>query len=92
MIALRTQKAENVGLKNYRDYMFKKYERFNYTHKDCENLGESVRKYVLPLINKFHIERKNKLQLDCLKPWDTRVDCSENNISVPYESVSEMIK
>ncbi|CAI8946464.1 M3 family oligoendopeptidase [Bacillus mycoides] len=91
MIALRTQKAENAGLKNYRDYMFKKYERFNYTHKDCENLGESVRKYVLPLINKFHIERKNKLQLDCLKPWDTRVDCSENNISVPYESVSEMI-
>ncbi len=31
LIKLRQHKADNAGLANYRDYMFKSYERFDYT-------------------------------------------------------------
>lgn len=56
LIVLRTKKARNVGLMNYRDYMFKKYERFDYTAEQCNKFAESIRKYVVPLQEKMHKE------------------------------------
>lgn len=38
--------------------MFKKYERFDYTAQDCYELAESVRKYVVPLIDNIFNEKK----------------------------------
>ena len=53
LIAIRHQKAKNIQLDNYRDYMFKKYERFDYTADDCYELAESIRQYVVPLTDKI---------------------------------------
>lgn len=53
-----TKKAKNIQLDNYRDYMFKKHERFDYTADDCYELAESVRKYVVPLIDNIFNEKK----------------------------------
>lgn len=58
LIVIRHEKAKNIQLDNYRDYMFKKYERFDYTAKDCYELAESIRKYVVPLKNKILLEKK----------------------------------
>ena len=58
LIEIRHQKANNIQLENYRDYMFKKYERFDYSAKDCYELAESIRKYVVPLKDKILLEKK----------------------------------
>lgn len=39
LIAIRHQKAQNIQLHNYRDYMFKKHERFDYTPDDWSLLN-----------------------------------------------------
>ncbi|MED2717397.1 M3 family oligoendopeptidase, partial [Bacillus thuringiensis] len=70
LIEIRHQKTKNIQLENYRDYMFKKYERFDYSAKDCYELAESIRKYVVPLKDNILLEKKDKLQVDTLRPWD----------------------
>ena len=47
-----------------------KYERFDYSAIDCYELAESIRKYVVPLKDKIMLEKKEKLQVDTLRPWD----------------------
>src|ERR1700722_15719576 len=39
-VALRTEIASNAGFANYRDYMFRKRERFDYTPEDCVRFHE----------------------------------------------------
>ena len=50
--------------------MFKKYERFDYSAKDCYELAESIRKYVVPLKDKILLEKETASAKDTLRPWD----------------------
>jgi oligoendopeptidase F len=74
LIGLRHQVAGNAGQANFRDYMFKSYGRFDYTPKDCFNFHEAIATEVVPLLNEFNKERKKKLAVEKLKPWDKAVD------------------
>lgn len=70
LIEKRHQVAINAGFENYRDYMFKALGRFDYGVKECEDFHASVKKYMLPLVEKIYAQKKEKLSLDNLKPWD----------------------
>lgn len=70
LLAKRHQVALNAGFDNYRDYMFKALGRFDYGVKECEDFHASVKKYMLPLVEKIYEKKKQKLNLDQLKPWD----------------------
>lgn len=74
LISLRNQVAKNAGFKTFRDYMFKALGRFDYTPKDCFNFHESIQSEVVPILNDFAKDRKNKLKVDSLRPWDKAVD------------------
>jgi oligoendopeptidase F len=74
LISLRHQVAVNAGFKNFRDYMFKALGRFDYTPKDCFNFHESIQSEVVPILNDFAKERKAKLKVASLWPWDKAVD------------------
>jgi oligoendopeptidase F len=74
LISLRHQVARNAGFKNFRDYMFKALGRFDYTPKDCFNFHESIQSEVVPILNDFAKDRKAKLNVDSLRPWDKAVD------------------
>ena len=58
LMKLRKQKAANSGLANYRDYMFKKYERFDYSPEDCKQLAASIREHVVPVARKIDEQKK----------------------------------
>ncbi|PFV70445.1 oligoendopeptidase F [Bacillus sp. AFS059628] len=92
LIAIRHQKAKNIQLDNYRDYMFKKHERFDYTPNDCYELAESIRKYVVPLIDKIFNEKKSELQVDILRPWDLKATAPNQKVLKPIEDASELIE
>ncbi|WP_163253802.1 M3 family oligoendopeptidase [Bacillus tropicus] len=92
LIEIRHQKAKNIQLENYRDYMFKKYERFDYSAKDCYELAESIRKYVVPLKNKILLEKKEKLQVDTLRPWDVSAVTPDQKVLKPIANENDLIE
>ena len=85
MVALRTKIAKNAGFENYRDYAFEKKHRFDYTPADCEAFHEAVEKVVVPVLGAFAEERRQKLGLESLRPWDTAVKLSEGEPSRPFQ-------
>lgn len=92
LIEIRHQKAKNIQLENYRDYMFKKYERFDYSAKDCYELAESIRKYVVPLKDKILLEKKDKLQVDTLRPWDVSAVTPDQKVLKPIAKENDLIE
>ncbi len=74
LIGLRHRVAVNAGFKNFRDYMFKAYGRFDYTPQDCFDFHESISSEVVPLLEELAEIRKEKMKLEAMRPWDKAVD------------------
>lgn len=74
LISLRDQVSKNAGFGNFRDYMFKALGRFDYTTKDCFDFHASIQSEVVPILNELAKDRKEKLKVASLRPWDKAVD------------------
>lgn len=90
LIEKRHQIAVNAGFANYRDYKFEELGRFDYTKEDCFNFHEAVKLYVMPLVNKINKNKKIKLQLDVLKPWDTEAEPEDLQPLKPFTTGKEL--
>ncbi len=84
--------ATNAGCKNYIEYRFKELGRFDYTVKDCENFQQGVQQYVMPLVNKIYEAKKQKLQLDTLKPWDAEAEPKGTKPLQPFTNGKELLE
>ncbi len=87
----RLQIAKNCGYENYRDYKFSAMQRFDYTVEDCYEFHNSVRDTFVPLTKKLHLQRKQQMQLDTLKPYDTLVDPQGKQPLKPFENAGELL-
>lgn len=74
LVDLRHQVSKNAGFANFRDYMFKSYGRFDYTPKNCFDFHDAIASEVVPILNELSKERKKKLNVSSLRPWDKVVD------------------
>jgi oligoendopeptidase F len=74
LVGLRHQVSKNAGFTNFRDYMFKSYGRFDYTPQDCFHFHDAIASEVVPILNELSKDRKQKLKVDTLRPWDKAVD------------------
>ena len=74
MIALRKKIAANADCADFREYVFKDMNRFDYTPADCERFGDAVEQLVKPLRAKLLDDRREKMKLAVLRPWDAAVD------------------
>ncbi|GAB3006925.1 M3 family oligoendopeptidase [Niabella terrae] len=74
LLEKRNQVARNAGFTDYRDYRFKELGRFDYTKEDCYRFHESVKQYVLPLVEALYQRKKSKLGLERLRPWDLEAE------------------
>ncbi len=70
LVEKRNQLALNAGFDNYRDYRFAELGRFDYSPADCFQFHEAVKLHVMPLVNQIYEQKKTKLGLDTLRPWD----------------------
>ncbi len=91
LIALRHQTALNAGFANYRDYKFEELGRFDYTKEDCFRFHDAVKEYVLPLVNKINENKKKKLGLDNLRPWDIDAEPAGTEPLHPFAHAEELI-
>lgn len=74
LISLRDRVSKNAGFGNFRDYMFKALGRFDYTPSDCFDFHASIQSEVVPMLDELARDRKEKLKVPALKPWDKAVD------------------
>ena len=91
LIALRQTIAKNCGFDNYRDYKFAAMGRFDYTPNDCYDFHDAIAKEIVPIIEGFDNDKKNKMNLESYKPWDTGVDADGNAPLKPFDGGEELI-
>jgi len=92
LLAKRHQIAVNAGFKNYCDYMFAELGRFDYSAQDCKNFHQAIIDHVVPAVEAFELERKNKLGYDQLKPYDLDVDPEGKAPLKIFETGKELIE
>ncbi len=91
LIALRQKIAENAGFNNYRDYAFRRREKFDYTPDDCFQYHQAVEQHVVPLIRSLNNERQKRLGVEVLRPWDLQVDPDGRPPLRPFSTATELI-
>lgn len=91
LLEKRQQVAVNAGFENYRDYKFKELGRFDYTAADCEQFQQGVKEHVVPLVNEIYAQKRTKLQLDVLKPWDLDAEPEGTEPLRPFSTGSELL-
>lgn len=91
LIEVRQKIAHNAGFANYRDYVFKAFERFDYTPDDCRRYHDAVEKYIVPLMRELQKKRQRELGLSELRPWDLAVDPQGRLPLRPFQTAHELI-
>jgi oligoendopeptidase F len=92
LLALRQEVALAAGFANYRDYMFARKERFDYTPEDCVRFHEAIEHHIVPLARELQRERARKLGVDPLRPWDLAVDPDQHAPLAPFRASSELLE
>ncbi|MEP7317917.1 MAG: M3 family oligoendopeptidase [Panacibacter sp.] len=91
LIVRRNKVAKNAGFENYRDYKFTELGRFDYSKEDCYRFHEAVKLHVLPLVEKIYHQKREKLQLDNLRPWDIEAQPEGTEPLRPFKTGKELL-
>jgi oligoendopeptidase F len=91
MVRLRDSMGRNAGFESYRDYIFRHKNRFDYTPDDCVKFHDAVEKYFVPLSREVDEERRRKLGLGELMPWDMGVDPDGKPPLAPFRTTDELV-
>ena len=91
MFELRQRAARNAGFANYRDYVFPAKFRFDYTPADCEHFHEAVERTATPAMARVLEQRRRRLGLDVLRPWDLAVDPYGATPLRPFDTVEKFV-
>ncbi|HUR10525.1 MAG TPA: M3 family oligoendopeptidase [Flavitalea sp.] len=92
LVSKRQEIAINAGFNNYRDYRFRELGRFDYTAEDCFRFHEAVREHILPLVSKIYTKKKEKLDVDTLRPWDLEAEPAGIEPLTPFKTAEELLE
>lgn len=90
-IALRQELAHTAGFANYRDYVWRERERFDYTPADCLTFHDAIAATVVPVLARLADRRRRTLGLETLRPWDTELDPLGRPPLRPFATVTELV-
>ena len=85
LLDLRAKIAENAGLANYRDWVWKGYKRFDYSPQDCLRFADAIATTCVPVVRELDERRRSDLGIDKLRPWDLAVDPKNRPPLRPFE-------
>lgn len=91
MLGLRDRVAKNAGFSDYVGYAYKAKHRFDYTTRECIAFHDGVEKAVVPLVRKLDEERRKKLGVETLRPWDLSVDVKNRGPLKPFVNGRELM-
>jgi len=90
MFTRRQQVAANAGFRDFRDYSFPAKYRFDYTPEDCRRFHDAVEAAVVPAVVRVLEDRRTRLGLDRLRPWDLAVNPYRPEPIRPYREPAEL--
>lgn len=70
LLAVRVKQAGNAGYADFQEYVFKVYERFDYTPGHCQAFHAAIESSVVPLARKIMQRHRTALGTTELRPWD----------------------
>jgi oligoendopeptidase F len=91
-IAVRDQMAKNAGLPSFVEYAFRMYRRFDYTPADCLAFHDAIEKTCVPLLKQVQERRRQTMNLETLRPWDTAVDPFGRPPLRPFTTADELTR
>ena len=91
MVRVRHALANEAGFASYRDYAFVAKYRFDYSAADCVRFHEGVERTVLPAIRRLHEDRRQRLGVETLRPWDLQVRPTRATRLVPFRTTEEFL-
>ncbi len=91
LLGIRSSIAANAGFDSYRDYMFRRLERFDYGPEDCYRFHQGVESVVVPLARKLQRLRAAEMGLESLRPWDLSVDPRGRPPLRPFVQTGELV-
>ncbi len=86
MLSKRRTIATNADLPDFRAYMWKAMERFDYTPQDCLDFNDAIAAVCVPRVKQLDEQRQAKLGVDALRPWDTAVDVESRPPLRPFDA------
>ncbi|MDX2249966.1 MAG: M3 family oligoendopeptidase [Bacteroidia bacterium] len=92
LVELRHNIAQNAGYESYTSYKFDQLARFDYTLEDTRSFHEAVEKVVKPIYGELMQERKERMGLSELRPWDLTVDIFADTPLAPFSNSEELIQ
>jgi len=92
LIKLRHKIAVNAGFNNFRDYMFRKKERFDYTPQDCFRFHDAIKEYFVPLSREIYKRRMESLGTDRMRPWDLSADPERKPPLHPFKTSEDLVR
>ena len=89
-IGLRRRIATNAGFDNYRAYRWQQLYRFDYTPDDAKRFHAAIAEVVVPAATRLHEQRRQRLGVPTLRPWDLNVDPDNREPLRPYAAIDEL--
>jgi oligoendopeptidase F len=86
----RIQITDNADFDNYRSYRWKQMLRFDYTPDDCVLFQDAIDKVVVPVAQRIYDKRRQRLNVDTLRPWDLDVDFFGRDPLRPFSDIAEL--
>ncbi len=90
MVKLRDTMARNADCRDYREFAFRAMERFDYTPEDCLAFHDAIEQVICPVVQTLAADRKQKLGIDTLRPWDAQVDPENRPPLRPFETDEQL--
>ncbi len=92
MLELRRQIAENAGLPDFRAYTYRAYNRFDYSPADSLRFHDAIERVVVPAARRVYEKQRQQLGLEALRPWDEKVEASDQPPLTPYQGQDALIQ
>ena len=92
MYGLRQAVARSAGFADFEQYVFRAKHRFDYTPEDCRRFHAAVEATVVPAAARRLAERRRKLGLEALRPWDLGVDPERRPALRPFADTTVFVE
>ncbi len=91
LVKNRTEQARMMGYENFVELGYYRMGRNCYDKDMVENFRKQVKEYFVPFVEKLHEKRKERLNIEALKYYDTGVYFEEGN-PAPQGTPEEILK
>jgi oligoendopeptidase F len=87
---LRRRLAANADYRSFKDYRWMYLKRFDYNPQDCHQFHLAIEEVVVPAALRIYENRRQRLGIKSLRPWDLEVDPLARPQLRPFQDDEEL--